>query len=562
MFEFNLPALPISPAYREFLPMPAAPAIDELLHEYADGVARMRELHAHLFASQTWPVLQLFSDGLEAYRGMQLSNGRMFEVNLANMFDLQLAINARTEKFWFKLFELCGLDGMLPSGMWSEWRSRFTAWREKSLETGIPPFDHDTVRRCLLAIEANRASFFSMRVEAVWKALSTTHVTNAGHQFHERFILNYMFTDSGTTTDKDRAFCDLVNVCSQVLDGTTDPFFNSWGTLRDARVNHCGEWVELMDGALRIRGFKVGTLHVDLHPEIANRLNIALAHLYPNAISSGADTKRGLNRKGGFGSQSLIHKPVPLVVRNYLRNCRIAHRDDGLYEVSSGSHSRISRSLLSLVDEVIEQIGGERSGSIHRFDYHPGSVIDEVIAKGEYPEKVSHQLFATPTDLAAEFVQWVSPEENATCYEPSAGTGRIARLMPLNTYCIEINSLRCMALEKQGFEVKRGDFLKLTPDDCYGLADYVLMNPPYAGDAPQLWAAHFEHAQKFVRPGGVVAAILPEGAVRKLKQLGGVQIEYSAPMSGRFPDTSIRVVFARYRRRAYAGHEQHDLFAA
>ena len=134
-------------------------------------------------------------------------------------------------------------------------------------------------------------------------------------------------------------------------------------------------------------------------------------------------------------------------------------------------------------------------------------------------------------------------KEGAICYETSAGTGSIAKQMPLQTFCVEIDRLRAMALDKMGFEVKQADFLRLAPSDLQGVADVVLMNPPYAGRA---WQDHMEHAVQFVREGGTIGAILPEGAPRKMPSIAGIDVVYSEPKKNRFKDASVTVVFAKW----------------
>ena len=57
---------------------------------------------------------------------------------------------------------------------------------------------------------------------------------------------------------------------------------------------------------------------------------------------------------------------------------------------------------------------------------------------------------------------------------------------------------------------------------------------------------------KFVRAGGVIGAILPEGARLKLPELEGGELVYSAPLKNRFKDASISVVFAKWVRAGIA----------
>jgi predicted RNA methylase len=323
-----------------------------------------------------------------------------------------------------------------------------------------------------------------------------------------------------------------------------------------------------MEGVCRIKAFKCGTLHVEIHPEVANRHNIALAYLHPNALPDEATLKKP-RRKTGFGSADLLSFTIPPQVRGYLHQCQQKQREDGLWELKPNfgclNQDRLSGSVKAMVDTVLSQVGGVREGNAHLFDYPPMDVVSEIVRMGEIPEKISHQYFSTPADLAQEFVEWVGVDQQAICYETSAGTGGIAKHMPLQTYCVEVDRLRALALDKMGFEVKNADFLTLRPSDLHGAADAVLMNPPFAGRA---WQDHFEHAAKFIRDGGVIGAILPEGAVRKMATLEGTVVFYSAPMESRFQDASIAVVFAKWvKKGAGAGYvsqraQQTGLFEA
>ena len=284
-----------------------------------------------------------------------------------------------------------------------------------------------------------------------------------------------------------------------------------------------------MGGYLRIKAFLKGTLHVEIHPSISTRLNVALSYLHPNALPDEATIKPPL-RKSGFGSVELVKTQIAPQVRSYLRDCVQEQQPDGLWvlrqRAASYTSGRLSGAIKSMIDESLSQIGGVRAGDVHLFDYAPMDVVSEIVASGKVPDKVSHQFYATSTELAKEFVEWVGVKEGAICYETSAGTGSIAKQMPLQTFCVEIDRLRAMALDKMGFEVKQADFLRLAPSDLQGVADVVLMNPPYAGRA---WQDHMEHAVQFVREGGTIGAILPEGAPRKMPSIAGIDVVYSEP---------------------------------
>ncbi len=169
MFDFNLPITAIPEKYREFLPSLTTPAVDDLLYQYEKGEAEMRRLHAELMSAENRSVLSSFAYGAELYYDSK-SKGRFWAMDLIEMFDLPRAINARQEKYWFQLFDLCSFTNILPTELWGQWRASFTAWRSKG-GAGIPPFDRATVYRCLSMVEAHRANFFSMRVDALWNGL-------------------------------------------------------------------------------------------------------------------------------------------------------------------------------------------------------------------------------------------------------------------------------------------------------------------------------------------------------------------------------------------------------
>jgi len=549
MFDFNLPVAHIPDNYREFLPTMTTPAVDEMLISYEKGEAEMRRLHADLMSKENRGTLQSFAYGAEAYHQSK-SKSVFWASDLLELFDLPRAINARQEFFWFGLFDLCSLTNILPQQLWEQWKATFTAWRGISkggerVVAGIPPFERATVYGALSLIESHRANFFSMRVDALWRALSPSHKTNWGGAFHKRFILDWMYNDHGTTTDKERVFHDLINICSTIMTGAEDPFTSAYSELRHAREHH-GEWIEVMGGYLRIKAFLKGTLHVEIHPSISTRLNVALSYLHPNALPDEATIKPPL-RKSGFGSVELVKTQIAPQVRSYLRDCVQEQQPDGLWvlrqRAASYTSGRLSGAIKSMIDESLSQIGGVRAGDVHLFDYAPMDVVSEIVASGKVPDKVSHQFYATSTELAKEFVEWVGVKEGAICYETSAGTGSIAKQMPLQTFCVEIDRLRAMALDKMGFEVKQADFLRLAPSDLQGVADVVLMNPPYAGRA---WQDHMEHAVQFVREGGTIGAILPEGAPRKMPSIAGIDVVYSEPKKNRFKDASVTVVFAKW----------------
>jgi protein-L-isoaspartate O-methyltransferase len=129
------------------------------------------------------------------------------------------------------------------------------------------------------------------------------------------------------------------------------------------------------------------------------------------------------------------------------------------------------------------------------------------------------QLFPTPPDLAARMAEIAKIQPRHRVLEPSAGTGNLVRAAfetaPIQLVAVEINPTLAALIrsswgqveQESRIEVRCGDFLECQPDDL-GLFDAVLMNPPFDHG---LDIMHIHHANRFLRPGGILAAICANG---------------------------------------------------
>lgn len=126
------------------------------------------------------------------------------------------------------------------------------------------------------------------------------------------------------------------------------------------------------------------------------------------------------------------------------------------------------------------------------------------------------QFYRTPEAAADELVSRASPQDGARILEPSCGDGAILdalrryatkNRLGLRATGIEYDSGRAEAARGKGYGVMQANFLQVQPDPVF---DFVLMNPPFYGKHYQ---QHIEHALKFLKPGGVLYAILPVTAV-------------------------------------------------
>lgn len=150
-------------------------------------------------------------------------------------------------------------------------------------------------------------------------------------------------------------------------------------------------------------------------------------------------------------------------------------------------------------------------------------------ARNEEPLTVdaSTEFFPTPAAVAERMIEAAELEAHMTVLEPSAGLGAIAsKVAPLvaKVDCIELNWKLADRLSRSGvanMTVQCGDFLEVDPvalrqAEAAGTYvgqspayDRVLMNPPFGRQAD---IAHVTHALRFVKPGGMVVAIMSAGA--------------------------------------------------
>jgi predicted RNA methylase len=131
---------------------------------------------------------------------------------------------------------------------------------------------------------------------------------------------------------------------------------------------------------------------------------------------------------------------------------------------------------------------------------------------GTAPRAVTaFQLFQTPPAIAAQLVAMIGRERlTGAVLEPSAGLGRILDAIrpsvPVATVAVEVAPQIAAELyrqQREGVKLVQRDFLATTPAEL-GLFDAVVMNPPFHMRAD---IRHIEHARRFLKPGGRLAAI-------------------------------------------------------
>jgi predicted RNA methylase len=122
----------------------------------------------------------------------------------------------------------------------------------------------------------------------------------------------------------------------------------------------------------------------------------------------------------------------------------------------------------------------------------------------------AHQLFQTPPEIAARLVALLAVKPGDRVLEPSAGLGRILDALAgcgaQKVVAVEIASQCARELFTQNrpsLTIKQRDFLTLSSADI-GYFDAIAMNPPFTMRSD---IQHIEHALKFLKPGGTLAAV-------------------------------------------------------
>ncbi len=503
-----------------FAPTPYG-LIDGLFGQYNAMRARVERLSA-LMDDENGMALGYFKTG-------NANDDSRFP-DASRLFRVGPAIKALDADFWQRTLNLTDVYNAMP-------QKRRDEWNESIRELKTPEFTEDNVSATMEALMAARGQFLAERVDGIFRGLSGEHVTNSPMAFGKRMILSYMFSDwGGVNSSKSGLVNDLRAIIAKFM-GRDEPHWAASEQVLKAGMGRHGEWMSVDGGALRIRVYLKGTAHLEVHPDMAWRLNAILANLYPRVIPASSRTKPPKRTK----TFTMMGRPLPFAVLALLAGCV----NRGTNDVSLGycKESEIKPARKEAI-RVLESIGGamQPDGLTIRFGYDPRDVLREIQVSGCVPDRVSHQYYPTPETVARAAVDMLDAGELGDCtfLEPSAGQGAIASMLPPDfTQCVEISGLHCTILEAKGYKVAQGDFLvwaeKASSESR--LFDRVCMNPPYSEGR---YLAHLQAAASLLAPGGRVVCILP-ASQRGKDLIPGLDYEWSPVFANQFAGTSIDV---------------------
>ncbi|MFC3109480.1 DUF4942 domain-containing protein [Undibacterium arcticum] len=444
------------------------------------------------------------------------------------MFEQEPAIKALDAVFWSKTISMTNILEVMPAKDRNE-------WNEQLRTHSTPEYEPATVRETMTALLSQREKFFAQKVDGIFRALSGSHVTNQPQGFSKRMIISRAISCYGTTNhDVTNYIHDLRCVIAKFM-GRDEPLSNLTYKEID-RMNHrtkFGVWHSFDGGAFRVKLFKVGTAHMEVHPDMAWRLNQVLAWLHPMAIPPASRAKPAKPRKDYPLQQNLLSFKV-------------------IHELQKGRFNRDTKSLSFFLDGlkidqetslVLQYLGGVPGGAFDwKFDYEVSDALNEITRTGTVPEAKSHQFYPTKEKLAALAVDLAEIGDTDQVVEPSAGLGALAAFLPPDrTTCIEISPLHCKVLEGKGFATICADFLSWAPAQK---VDRICMNPPYGDGRGR---EHVKHAVSILRESGRLVAILPAG-LRNKTLVEGWSHTWSEVYSDEFDGTGVSVALLTLKK--------------
>jgi hypothetical protein len=528
---------PIAESMAEIFDRPAPDVIGELLIEYVERRKQISQVAA-IFGGDLKRAVPYFA----AARADDSYTRYASDFAERLFADEAGAIKVLDAEMWERALETTDVLSCMP-------QKRRNEWHEQIRGRKVPEFTAANVDNTLKQQLADRYRYFAERVDGVFQALSPDHRTNLASGFGGKLIIAHVHSGCYTEPSRIGYLSDLRAVVAKFMGRDEPKYYAANSHVVKVCLQHRGKWVQLDGGALAVRMYKCGTMHIRLHDNMVWRLNAVLESLHPRAIPEDRRTRPKTKRPKTY---TMIGRPLPFAVLNVLAIADL-QKDGGEWALSFSSHDRDENKLVR--DEAasaVASIGGTRR--VHDresywfdtfyFDYSPRDVIDEIIASGCIPDQRAHQFYPTPVELAERVVKLaeIRDEVGELILEPSAGQGGLAKFLPPHrTTCVEISALHCEILRARRYEVVQADFLAWTTKQRFAR---VVMNPPFSDGR---WLAHLQHAAELLRDDGRLVAILPASA-RGKDVLPGWSLTWSEPIGNAFAGTSISVVILTAER--------------
>ncbi|HGL3854495.1 TPA: DUF4942 domain-containing protein [Klebsiella aerogenes] len=533
--------------------------IHDIVEECEREIALMNQVHDFVYSGERVSMINR----------LQVLSRRPNDENLRNVPQLN-AVNLDFVKqniwaeYWRKVTDMTGALLIMPAERRDQWRSQFTLGVQKTTKkdrggferqveefAGVPEFTADTVIPTMTSLLNDRHKYLAERVYGLFKALSPTHKTNKTYGFSEKLIISYCVTDfwnSSVSLNYHKA--DVIDDLRVMLHFFAHKEFitlNRCSEMLSAayRAHNCetGQWMNVDGNLMRVKIFKNGNAHFEIHPDVAWKLNEVLAYSMPAAIPAPCRKAPTTKAPKEFG---YIQKTVSAKTRMVIRD----RRHNGANETWYFSDSSLQKAELQDLERTLNFIGGVKMSGSWKFPYEPTVTFDSIVSMGVIPEVKSHQFYPTPASIAQYVAQILKCQPTDQILDPDAGRGDLVAFLNVpeeNITSVEISSLFCDILGAKGFNVYNKDFLVWSKEFITAPGyDKIAINPPYSeGRAKE----HTLTALNHLNEKGIMAAVLPAG----YKPEEWIGSEFVCAKSGReftgeFEETGITVAVFVFRR--------------
>jgi predicted RNA methylase len=189
-----------------------------------------------------------------------------------------------------------------------------------------------------------------------------------------------------------------------------------------------------------------------------------------------------------------------------------AARTDGNKLYITGG--QLERGLYARLDKTLKAAGGKwnTKAKAHLFADDAAEAIENIILTGEIAVPKDFGFFPTPGPVVDRLLEFAQLDNGMSALEPSAGQGAIASALAiagLEVDCVDLLPENAKHLEQLPLRsVRCADFLSIEPEPIY---DRVVMNPPF--DKKRSDIHHVLHALRFLKPRGLLVAIMPTGVI-------------------------------------------------
>ncbi|VGE78497.1 Uncharacterised protein [Klebsiella pneumoniae] len=467
-------------------------------------------------------------------------------------------------EYWKKVTDMTNVLLIMPASRRDEWREQFIEGKQETIKTdrtgyqmkvkefvGVPEFKAETVIPTMLNLLNDRHKYLSERVYGLFKALSPAHKTNKTNGFSERLIIanciSEFWRDSVSVNYRKEDYIDDLRVMLHFFAHKEFITINRTTEMLSAayRANDCqtGDWMNVDGNLMRVKMFKNGNVHFEIHPDVAWKLNEVLAYSMPAAIPAPCRTAPKIRAPKEFG---LIQKTISEPVRTALRDGRFS-KDKGVWYFSD---SNLQKSQVEELERTLNFIGGVQEKKHWQFPYEIGHTLNTIVATGLIPDTKSHQFYPTPRLIAEYVARAIELKPGEKLLEPEAGRGDLLACIdanPEDVTCIEVAPLFADILLGKGYtNTVCCDFMKWSEDNAGYQFDKIVMNPPYS------LGRHREHtlaALEHLKVGGRLVAVLPgDSPTLNWMMLENFVYAKGKSFTGEFDDTGITVSVYVFKR--------------